>query len=86
MKFITQKRLTGLIKHQELNNALHFRLTVSHCIQVSVQAEFIYATGPHRAWKYLFFLEVDGKRSGGYDRRDSFVAWAVPKINERMNK
>jgi hypothetical protein len=47
----------------------------------------IFGTGAHRAWKYLYFLyflKIDGKKQGGYDRRDSFVAWAVPKINSAL--
>jgi hypothetical protein len=79
---LTQKFLTQEIKAREHadGNSDHFRLE-GHNATVILEGTWIRATGLHRAWKYLYFLKFDGQpKEGGYDRRDSFVAWAINRL------
>lgn len=82
-KLITQKRLAELVAHFNAN-CLPSTNLICDDVRLIVEAEYIRSSGPHRAWKYLYFLEIDGKKSGGYDRKDSFVKWATEKINEHV--
>lgn len=42
--------------------------------------------GPMAAWKYVYYLvSPQGKQFGGYDRQDSFVAWACRFMKEQSN-
>jgi hypothetical protein len=36
--------------------------------------------GSMPAWKWLYFLIIDGKKTGGYDNKKSFVSWAAKAI------
>ncbi|HEX3156766.1 MAG TPA: hypothetical protein VHV32_19210 [Candidatus Angelobacter sp.] len=79
---ITQKTLAKEIKAREHADGRsdHFRVEERNAT-VIIEGTWIRATGPHRAWKYLYFLKFDGQpKEGGYDRRDSFVAWAINKL------
>jgi len=47
-----------------------------------IESVYISGNGPHRAWKRLYYLTLNGKKMGGYDRRDSFVQWAARKLKD----
>jgi hypothetical protein len=41
--------------------------------------------GAMRAWKSLYYLiDPKGCSFGGYDRKDSFVSWAVSYLNKQV--
>jgi hypothetical protein len=50
---------------------------------VEVHGQYTFSSGPHRAWKYLYYLKnPEGKQFGGYDRQDGFVSWAAGFIQK----
>jgi hypothetical protein len=81
VKNITQAMLNRLIKQRENRDGTGSHFSLGEAI-VIIGATYIRSTGRHRSWKFLYYLKIGGQKLGGYDRRDSFVAWAVPKIKE----
>lgn len=80
---LTQKELAAAVKAHENadGTASQFTLPGSD-IHVTINACYVGGSGQHRAWKYLYYLTINGRKCGGYDRRDSFVAWAIGQIKE----
>lgn len=80
---LTQLSLSELVKQHENKEGSTSRFVISgYDAEVTIRSEYISGSGPHRAWKYIYYLKLNGQRLGGHDRRDSFVAWAVSKIKE----
>ena len=78
---MTGKELTGLCKANETPDGSPVQFEAAGAV-VSIESVYIGGTGAHRAWKRLYYVTLNGKKMGGYDRRDSFVQWAVQKLRE----
>ncbi len=81
---MTAKELTQRIKANESADGRASQFEVRQGCLIVIESEYIRGTGPHRAWKRLYYLQFEGlPKFGGYDRRDSFVRWASRKMAER---
>lgn len=81
---MTQKQLTATIKQWEHADGTPCRFPLEgYPATVMIESVSVSGTGAHRSWKYLYYLKFDSQpRMGGYDRRDSFVRWAVDKLRQ----
>ena len=80
---LTQKYLSAAVKSHEKPDGTASQFTLPGLdAHVTINACYIGGSGQHRAWKYIYFLTINGRKFGGHDRRDSFVSWAINKIKE----
>lgn len=77
---LSAKGFAALLKAHESKDGSPSQFVVGGAT-ISIEAVYVGGSGAHRAWKRLYYLNVNGQRMGGYDRRDSFVHWALPKLN-----
>lgn len=80
---MTQRDLNQLIKSAESADGTATRVKLNASTNVVIESIYIHGSGAHRAWKRLYYLEFDGIKIGGYDRRDSFISWATTKLAQR---